>query len=275
MNKLSGTLLQVVLFILFVSLAAVDGWGECSYVARQQYLIGELKKDYEGCDESLDCSGYVPQQGFYVCSTQMEDQGCRFGSKCPNGWRECTYKYVYCTAYVTDNKCEADSLQCIKTGGTWTNTGAPTCNGYSCKRPCDSASVACTAKNGSLFAGVLQDTTVSDTGTTITNKCYYNCSHSPNTDSTVYLVEGNIVLSGPSESIQDGTKSEAFNSVRTTTGGVYVYDYLSPAASEYIDSIAAMKCVEHLWRCVINNKYVYWYDNQEVPAGCTNIVRVK
>ena len=83
------------------------------------------------------------------------------------------------------------------------------------------------------------------------------------------------MLSGPNDSIADGIKSEWFSSIRSTTGSIYVYDYLSPSASEYVDSIAAMKCVEHLWRCVINNKYVYWYDNQEVPAGCTNIVRVK
>ena len=147
--------------------------------------------------------------------------------------------------------------------------------GNTCKWRCDSALTQCNGRVGSLFGAVLPDTSVSGEDTTFSYQCFYNCAYSPNPDSTVYLVEGNTVLSGPNDSIADGIKSETFNSVRTTTGGVYVYDYLSPSASEYIDSIAAMKCVEHLWRCVINSKYVYWYDNQEVPAGCTNIVRVK
>lgn len=168
----------------------------------------------------------------------------------------------------TDSTCEhvgacCDGLDSIPSGNT-------------CKWRCDSVLTTCNNRTGELFGGVLPDTSISGQDTTFSYQCYYNCSHSPNPDSSVYLVEGNIVLSGPSDSIPDGIKSQStFNSVRTTTGGVYVYDYLSPAASEYIDSIAAMKCVEHLWRCVINNKYVYWYDNQEVPAGCTNIVRVK
>ena len=167
----------------------------------------------------------------------------------------------------TDSTCEHVGTCCP-------NDSIP--SGNTCKWRCDSVLTTCGNRTGELFGGVLPDTSVSGQDTTFSYQCYYNCSHSPNADSSVYLVEGNIVLSGPNDSIPDGIKSQStFNSVRTTTGGVYVYDYLSPAASEYIDSIAAMKCVEHLWRCVINNKYVYWYDNQEVPAGCTNIVRVK
>ena len=167
----------------------------------------------------------------------------------------------------TDSTCEHVGTCCP-------NDSIP--SGNTCKWRCDSVLTTCNSRTGDLFGGVLPDTSVSGQDTTFSYQCYYNCSHSPNTDSTVYLVEGNIVLSGPSDSIPDGIKSQStFNSVRTETGGVYVYDYLTPAASEYIDSIAAMKCVEHLWRCVINSKYVYWYDNQEVPAGCTNIVRVK
>lgn len=167
----------------------------------------------------------------------------------------------------TDSTCEHVGTCCP-------NDSIP--SGNTCKWRCDSVLTACNNRTGELFGGVLPDTSVSGQDTTFSYQCYYNCSHSPNPDSSVYLVEGNIVLGGPSDSIPDGIKSQStFNSVRTTTGGVYIYDYLSPAASEYIDSIATVKCVEHLWRCVINNKYVYWYDNQEVPAGCTNIVRVK
>lgn len=166
----------------------------------------------------------------------------------------------------TDSTCEHVGTCCP-------NDSIP--SGNTCKWRCDSVLTQCNGRDGALFGAVLPDTSVSDQDTTFSYQCFYNCAHSPNPDSTVYIVEGNTVLAGPSDSIADGIKSEWFSSIRSTTGSIYVYDYLSPSASEYVDSIAAMKCVEHLWRCVINNKYVYWYDNQEVPAGCTNIVRVK
>lgn len=223
----------------------------------------------------------------YKCTTEAEADSIKCGVD-GNIWQDGTCKINHCTSadstwlststaactgsnnYAlvnTDSACEHVGTCCP-------NDSIP--SGNTCKWCCDSVLTACNNRTGDLFGGVLPDTSVSGQDTTFSYQCYYNCSHSPNPDSTVYLVEGNIVLSGPSDSIPDGIKSQStFNSVRTTTGGVYVYDYLSPAASEYIDSIAAMKCVEHLWRCVINSKYVYWYDNQEVPAGCTNIVRVK
>ena len=166
----------------------------------------------------------------------------------------------------TDSTCEHVGTCCP-------NDSIP--EGNSCKWRCDSLLTQCNGRAGALFGAVLPDTSVSGQDTTFSYQCFYNCAHSPNPDSTVYLVEGNTILAGPSDSIADGIKSEWFSSIRSTTGSIYVYDYLSPSASEYVDSIAAMKCVEHLWRCVINSKYVYWYDNQEVPAGCTNIVRVK
>ena len=256
---IKNRIMQNILLAIFIVFSHA-AHAACTF---RNHTNGCWSKNYGTCAVQFGCGQEISPGQIRICIFNDNQ------APCSSNERRCDFLEYTC------DQCSSDSLLCINDGGTWTNTGASTCNGYSCKRPCDSASVACTAKNGNLFAGVLQDTTVSDTGTTITNKCYYNCSHSPNPDSTVYLVEGNIVLSGPSESIPDGTKSEAFNAVRTTTGGTYVYDYLTPAASEYIDSIAAMKCVEHLWRCVINNKYVYWYDNQEVPAGCTNIVRVK
>lgn len=166
----------------------------------------------------------------------------------------------------TDSTCEHVGTCCP-------NDSIP--SGNTCKWRCDSVLTACSNRTGDLFGAVLPDTSVSGEDTTFSYQCFYNCAHSPNPDSTVYIVEGNTVLAGPNDSIADGIKSEWFSSIRSTTGSIYVYDYLSPSASEYVDSITAMKCVEHLWRCVINNKYVYWYDNQEVPAGCTNIVRVK
>ena len=329
--------------VLAVFLLSVSGWGVCFYSSTGQspyegnsnpYCKGDPSwgASFPLCSSTPACSGGVIQSSnYYYFNCWANHSGRNMCSNGSWGTAYAMYSDVFCR-YKCSSQCEADSIVCQNSGGTWTNTGASTCDGKSCKLPvckqadtqwldsakaacdalggennfaitevgetcvhsgtcctasdsipvgntckwrCDSALTQCNGRTGSLFGAVLPDTSVSGQDTTFSYQCYYNCSHSPNPDSTVYLVEGNIVLSGPSDSIPDGIKSETFNSVRTTTGGVYVYDYLSPAASEYVDSIAAMKCVEHLWRCVINNKYVYWYDNQEVPAGCTNIVRVK
>ena len=251
---------------------------------------------------SIDACGHFPGTGTcgqmdfwirgsachgYKCDTKAEADSlsCLLQG---NIWQGGTCKVNHCNAADTTwlntsiASCTgSNNFAIVNTDSTCEHVG--TCcpndsipSGNTCKWRCDSVLTTCGNRTGELFGGVLPDTSVSGQDTTFSYQCYYNCSHSPNPDSTVYLVEGNIVLGGPSDSIPDGIKSQStFNSVRTETGGVYVYDYLTPAASEYIDSIAAMKCVEHLWRCVINSKYVYWYDNQEVPAGCTNIVRVK
>jgi hypothetical protein len=318
MNKLSGMLL----FILSVALATVDGWGACQSVSGDYGYHGACGSS--SIDYVMHCQDPI--------TTTVCGHSCTFYSNYPQGYcsgvsvsaSDCNaYAWMgHFTGFRCDTQREADSTQCFLDGNfwdssndtckinhckaadsTWLSTSIASCTGSNnyalvntdstcehvgtccpndsipsgnvCKWRCDSVLTTCGNRTGELFGGVLPDTSVSGQDTTFSYQCYYNCSHSPNPDSTVYLVEGNIVLSGPSDSIPDGIKSETFNSVRTTTGGVYIYDYLSPAASEYIDSIAAMKCVEHLWRCVINNKYVYWYDNQEVPAGCTNIVRVK
>jgi hypothetical protein len=310
--------------VLAVLLLSVSGWGSCSSTWNTV-----LSGSYCACDGP----NYTPRPSSYSEYESLVSSlpsNCFAGPYICGASQTCTvtgYSKTCCS-----NQCETDSLKCIEAGGTWTNTGASTCDGKSCKLPvckqadtqwldsakarcdalggennfaitevgetcvhsgtcctasdsvpvgntckwrCDSALTQCSGRAGSLFGAVLPDTSVSGEDTTFSYQCFYNCAYSPNPDSTVYLVEGNTVLSGPNDSIADGIKSEWFSSIRSTTGSIYVYDYLSPSASEYVDSIAAMKCVEHLWRCVINNKYVYWYDNQEVPAGCTNIVRVK
>lgn len=297
--------------VLAVLLLSVSGWADCA-TSVMEYRLG----CYMG--EASCKSSYAPSCGWTAGRPKLASYTNTYRSDC------CYSSDITCCA----TQCDADSLHCYRAGGTWTNTGASTCGGYSCKINhckaadstwlstsiaactgsnnyalvntdstcehvgtccpndsipsgntckwrCDSLLTQCNGRAGALFGAVLPDTSVSGEDTTFSYQCFYNCAYSPNPDSTVYLVEGNTVLAGPSDSISDGIKSEWFNSIRSTTGSIYVYDYLSPSASEYVDSIAAMKCVEHLWRCVINNKYVYWYDNQEVPAGCTNIVRVK
>lgn len=319
--------------VLAVILLSVSGWGACSTYTDYIYTGTSMSGPDYRCKMNAVVSWAAGSAERPCVSGEMH--GCSVSGTATSSTtiiKSCYYESDVNRTRVEflqcGNQCETDSLQCINAGGTWTNTGASTCGGYSCKINhckaadstwlstsiaactgsnnyalvntdstcehvgtccpndsipsgntckwrCDSLLTQCNGRAGALFGAVLPDTSVSGEDTTFSYQCFYNCAYSPNPDSTVYLVEGNTVLAGPSDSISDGIKSEWFNSIRSTTGSIYVYDYLSPSASEYVDSIAAMKCVEHLWRCVINNKYVYWYDNQEVPAGCTNIVRVK
>ena len=155
-----------------------------------------------------------------------------------------------------------------------------------CDWKCQSLADQCSSGGGLFQGAVLTDTISSGGETTYDDVCYYNCSSSFNGDSTVATSKGNIALVGPDEPVSDGTKTpNDFNSIRTASGGsggggsgsgsVYTYDFLSPSATEYVDSLTAVKCANHLWRCVKSGKYTYWYDNQAVPEGCTNIVRIK
>lgn len=236
-------------------------------------------------------------------------------------------------SYTCDTQCDADSVACEIGGGTWTNTGASTCDGKSCKMSnclqsdtlwlndskaacdaiggennyaiadidetcvhsgiccppdsalvgntckwrCDSLYAACTAKNGYLYAGVLQDTTISGSDSTFTNKCYYNCSYAYNKDSTTSVTDGNTACSSPSTPIADCTRMpNDFSSVRTTYGdSVYSYDFLTPGSAAYIDSIVLTPCSRFMYRCTINGKYRYWYSDADIPTGCTNIVKIK
>jgi len=339
MNKLRGMLLAVLLFAAWGS-----AWADCinvennslniSNYTMSECIYGDLP---DGLCPSIIASscpevGKSPNSDFYFTNLNTS-------LSCNNTTEGCPYRLykIYinaCTYNVRcDNKCEADSLVCVQGGNTWTNTGASTCDGKSCKMSnclqsdtlwlndskaacdaiggennyaiadidetcvhsgiccppdsalvgntckwrCDSIYTACTAKNGYLYAGVLQDTTISGSDSTFTNKCYYNCSYAYNKDSTTSVTEGNTACSSPSTLIADCTRMpNDFSSVRTTYGdSVYSYDFLTPGSAAYIDSIVLTPCSRFMYRCTVNGKYRYWYSDADIPTGCTNIVKIK
>lgn len=340
MNKSSGMLL----FILSVALATVNGWGRC-YSQRNGIVVnppvagGECVRDVNWNDsyffdlyESVCSPTYNTGNGYFYTSlaknisTSATSDGCAYRYIRPLV-NSCSYNMT-CTTV-----CEADSIVCQNSGGTWTNTGASTCDGKSCKFSnclqsdtlwlndskaacdaiggennyaiadidetcvrsgiccppdsalvgntckwrCDSLYAACNAKNGYLYAGVLQDTTISGSDSTFTNKCYYNCSYAYNKDSTTSVTDGNTACSSPSTPIADCTRMpNDFSSVRTTYGdSVYSYDFLTPGSAAYIDSIVLTPCSRFMYRCTVNGKYKYWYSDADIPTGCTNIVKIK
>ena len=330
--------------ILAVLLLSVSGWGNCFYNSSgnapynsnsDPYCKGDPSwgGPFPLCSSTPACLGSVIQSSnaYYVdCWVNYSGRNmCINGSW---GTAYAMYSDVRCR-YKCSSQCEADSLVCLQNGGTWTNTGASTCGGKSCKMSnclqsdtlwlndskaacdviggennyaitdidetcihsgiccppdsalvgntckwrCDSLYAACTAKNGYLYAGVLQDTTISGSDSTFTNKCYYNCSYAYNKDSTTSVTDGNTACSSPSTPIADCTRMpNDFSSVRTTYGdSVYSYDFLTPGSAAYIDSIVLTPCSRFMYRCTVNGKYKYWYSDADIPTGCTNIVKIK
>ena len=222
-----------------------------------------------------------------LCDTKYESDSlvCVLGG---NIWQDGTCKENHCKAADTTwlstsiASCTGENNYAIENTDTECLHTGICCNQDSllvtdhCIWKCDSLNTICLNKKGTLKGTILLDTTVIEGDSVFTNKCYYNCLHSPNVDSTVYLVEGNIIVLTPNDSISNGTKSYSdFNSIRTLTNNEYNYNFISPIAYEYIDSVSTISCVNHMWRCVKNKKYIYWYDNQSVPDSCINIVRVK
>lgn len=90
------------------------------------------------------------------------------------------------------------------------------------------------------------------------------------------MVSGNILLSGPTGTIQDGIKvPNDFESIRYDSNGTYLYNYLSPVSYSFLDSVFAAGCSSYMYRGVKDGKYIYWYDTETTPDSVTNIVRVK
>lgn len=349
MNKLSGMLLAVLLLVV------ANAWGACISMGSQTFTSCRYNGKNIWCDPNSNCTNacndychftclepYIPYNttGKYYIGTECEYTNASGIDVCGNfpgtgtcGRTDSWIRGSQCNGYKCDTKCEADSLACFQNGGTWTNTGASTCDGKSCKFSnclqsdtlwlndskaacdaiggennyaitdidetcvhsgiccppdsalvgntckwrCDSLYTACNAKNGYLYAGVLQDTTISGSDSTFTNKCYYNCSYAYNKDSTTSVTDGNTACASPATPIADCTRMpNDFSSVRTTYGdSVYSYDFLTPGSAAYIDSIVLTPCSRFMYRCTVNGKYKYWYSDADIPTGCTNIVKIK
>ena len=209
---------------------------------------------------------------------------------------------MLCVLNPSDPSCCDAHCECDKAGGTWHPNGycVKNCQTEACCDSlnvpqvaydsvyiwqnnscalhwrCESYQAECVAINGLLVADVLPDTTTQDGTTAITNKCYYNCGRIIPSDSSKSMVDGNIVLPSSAALISQGIKTpNPFDAIRSEDNGEYTYDFLSPQAGHYLDSIAFTPCVQVLYRCVLNGKYAYYYDNQTAPSGCTNIVKIK
>lgn len=209
---------------------------------------------------------------------------------------------VKCVLNPSDPSCCDAHCECDKAGGTWHPNGycVKDCQTEACCDSlnvpqvaydsvyvwrnnscalhwrCESPQAECVAMNGLLVADALLDTTTEGGETNITYKCYYNCGVVIPSDSSKSMVDGNIVLPGSASLISQGIKTpNPFDAIRSEDNGEYTYDFLSPQAEHYLDSIAFTPCVQVLYRCVLDGKYAYYYDNQTAPSGCTNIVKIK
>lgn len=108
----------VFLFSFFVS----GAWGQCS--TDWQYSGGS------GWSESA-CKNYCQSEYTRHCVESY------YGYYCIDEWQgDISAGFCRCKGTTCRTQCQADSLVCINDGGTWANTGAETCSGYSCTH-CD------------------------------------------------------------------------------------------------------------------------------------------
>ena len=150
-------MIQVIAFILFVTLANVDSWAGCSSVTYTKNVYAQgWKNSGCNCDYWGNCSPSISEikntlenscepeiqvgTGYYIfgyfaggntCSSYSNDNQCgNVGADCYNIAGYCTY-----TTYCND-KCSADSLACVNQGGNWafSNTNNQLqCGGKSCQ----------------------------------------------------------------------------------------------------------------------------------------------
>ena len=289
--------------IILILALSVSGWGEC----RDDYLGTTHTSDV-----AINCKTGFTASCAGATYVGVGSDGYCIAKECRGGvWHTLAIVICYtqaegdsvrCALNPSDPSCCDAHCECGKAGGTWHPNGycVKDCQTEACCDSlnvpqvaydsvyiwqnntcalhwrCESPQAECVAINGLLVADVLPDTTTQDGTTTITNKCYYNCGRVIPSDSSKSMVDGNIVLPSSASLISQGIKTpNPFDAIRSEDNGEYTYDFLSPQAGHYLDSIAFTPCVQTLYRCVLNGKYVYYYDNQTAPSGCTNIVKIK
>ncbi len=152
-----GRFAVVAVFLLSFFLSGA--WGACtSYNALNQVKSCREGNRQPNCRSgttfafstncSNDCSSVIfwcdggSTSPIYVVTSARATNCDWFG----DGGRMGMFDYTY---YSCTNQCEADSVKCVNDGGTWSNTGASTCDGKSC-RMCD-AQCEC-EENGGVWS---------------------------------------------------------------------------------------------------------------------------
>ena len=143
-EKINGKAFMVIVLLVFLLVSGV--WGACTVSSASNVFLNCRQGNRDGSCKSG--TSYSFQTG---CPNDCSSVSvwCAGGSNAPTvvpisasarncdwfgdggGQGQFNYTYYQCT-----NQCEADSIKCINDGGTWANTGASTCSGFSCTH-CD------------------------------------------------------------------------------------------------------------------------------------------
>lgn len=119
-----------------------SSWADC-YLRESLSSIGNL---YDRCQYGKNCdTSNGPMCGSLTANCGTPSRSCSNGigyivkrvmqDDEREGCGSTQYRnYLSCDIYCCSNTCDADSVQCINDGGSWANTGASTCNGYSCRQ---------------------------------------------------------------------------------------------------------------------------------------------
>lgn len=133
-------MIQVIAFVLFVTLANVSGWASCSHhtsIINNDYPCenGDLREGYEEYVNS-QCANTMKQGGLVYINCGLASGKTAVVNNC--GY--CTNSSWLSPALVDytccSNKCEADSVACINRGGRWeigTTAGDVACGGKACQ----------------------------------------------------------------------------------------------------------------------------------------------
>ena len=143
-EKINGKAFMVIVLLVFLLVSGV--WGACTVSSASNVFLNCRQGNRDGSCKSG--TSYSFQTG---CPNDCSSVSvwCDGGSNAPtvvpisasarncdwfgDGGRQGQFNYTY---YQCTNQCEADSIKCINDGGTWANTGASTCSGFSCTH-CD------------------------------------------------------------------------------------------------------------------------------------------
>lgn len=136
-EKINGKAFMVIALLVFLVSGA---WAACTESStsfsnspycdtESYYTSGGVGSCYlPGCSSYCNGSTRIHIRGTGNGRPVWYFSNCRQTACSPWG---VTWAFTRC-----DTQCETDSLQCINDGGTWANTGAGTCSGFSCTH-CD------------------------------------------------------------------------------------------------------------------------------------------
>lgn len=220
-------------------------------------LDGTCGVDY--CCDVLSCSGSYPLTiKFNRCSTLAELDSLK------------------CVNFPQDPSCvNQDSIACLERGWSWQNgkcIDTTACNTYITECTNSYGSSHYTITDESKCIGYCDSVRITTTRVSPVVQTRTILVKSAYDSTTYYKVDctGTCDIDSRDSTIL-GYDVEPEHCTMDVSSDIY---HLTMEECNYIDSLASIDHVVHQYRGTKGGKYVYWYSNQPVPSGVTNVVRM-